>query len=144
MSPCQSSDKKRKTIRFLLAKPGLDGHDRGVKVIARALLEAGIEVIYTGLFQSPAQVVSAAMQEDVDGIGLSILDGTHMALTEDILRLVKANGLGHIPIFLGGIVLKSDAQRLRQSGVAEIFGPGTSTRQIIKTILMIINQRVER
>jgi methylmalonyl-CoA mutase, C-terminal domain len=139
-----AASENRKNIRFLLAKPGLDGHDRGVKVIAKALLEAGIEVIYTGLFQSPTQVISAAIQEDVDAIGLSILDGTHLALTEEILRLAQDNGIIHIPIFLGGVVSQKDAAKLKQLGVAEIFGPGTSTRQIIQTILMTISQGSER
>lgn len=141
MKIVMANPEKRKNIRFLLAKPGLDGHDRGVKVIARALLEAGIEVVYTGLFQSPAQVITAAMQEDVDAIGLSILDGTHMALTDEILKLARDNGLSHIPLFLGGISYQNDAKKLRQLGVAEIFGPGTSTRKIIEKILMTINQR---
>ena len=138
-----ANSEKKKNIRFLLAKPGLDGHDRGVKVIARALLEAGIEVIYSGLFQSPDQVVSIALQEDVDGVGLSILDGTHMALTEEVLRLAKTNEISHIPIFLGGTVPKDDAEKLRQLGVAEVFGPGSSTRKIVATILGIINHRHE-
>jgi methylmalonyl-CoA mutase C-terminal domain/subunit len=121
-------------IRVLVAKPGLDGHDRGAKVIARALRDAGMEVIYTGLRQTPEMVVEAALQEDVDVIGLSILSGAHMALVPRILDLLRERGLGDIPVFLGGIVPDPDVPALEQMGVAGIFGPGTSTRHIVECI----------
>jgi methylmalonyl-CoA mutase C-terminal domain/subunit len=119
-------------IRVLIAKPGLDGHDRGAKVIARALRDAGMEVIYTGLRQTPEMVAEAAMQEDVDAIGLSILSGAHMALVPRILELLKAQGQGDIPVLLGGIIPNEDEPRLTEAGVTAIFGPGTNTESIIR------------
>ena len=121
-------------IRVLVAKPGLDGHDRGAKVIARALRDAGMEVIYTGLRQTPEMVAEAALQEDVDVVGLSILSGAHMALVPKILELMRASGLADVPVFVGGIVPDDDVPALKQVGVAGIFGPGTSTEALIAAV----------
>ena len=121
-------------IRVLLAKPGLDGHDRGIKVIARALRDAGMEVIYTGLRQSPEQIVSAALQEDVRFIGLSILSGAHMTIFPRVLELMRERGLNDIILFGGGIIPEADIRELRELGVREIFLPGTSTDEIIRFI----------
>lgn len=121
-------------IRVLVAKPGLDGHDRGAKVIARALRDAGMEVIYTGLRQTPEMVVEAALQEDVDVIGLSILSGAHMALVPRILELLHESDMGDVPVFLGGIIPNDDIPNLKELGVAEVFGPGTSTEAIVASI----------
>jgi methylmalonyl-CoA mutase C-terminal domain/subunit len=121
-------------IRVLIAKPGLDGHDRGAKVIARALRDAGMEVIYTGLRQTPEMVAEAALQEDVDVVGLSILSGAHMALVPRILELMKASGLGNVPIVVGGIIPDSDCKALLAMGISAVFGPGTSTDDIIEHI----------
>ena len=121
-------------IRVLLAKPGLDGHDRGIKVIARALRDAGMEVIYTGLRQSPEQIVSAALQEDVRFIGLSILSGAHMTIFPRVLELMRERGLNDIILFGGGIIPEADIRELRELGVREIFLPGTSTDEIVRFI----------
>jgi methylmalonyl-CoA mutase C-terminal domain/subunit len=121
-------------IRVLLAKPGLDGHDRGVKVIARALRDAGMEVIYTGLRQTPEQVVSASLQEDVDAIGLSILSGAHMTLFPRVVELAHEAGLKDVIIFGGGIIPDEDIPRLKELGVSEIFTPGTRMEDIITYI----------
>jgi methylmalonyl-CoA mutase C-terminal domain/subunit len=121
-------------IRVLVAKPGLDGHDRGAKVIARALRDAGMEVIYTGLRQTPEMIAEAALQEDVDAVGLSILSGAHMALVPKVIELLRANGLGEVPVFLGGIVPDEDVPVLKQMGVAGVFGPGASTQAIISAV----------
>jgi len=121
-------------IRVLLAKPGLDGHDRGIKVIARALRDAGMEVIYTGLRQTPEQIVRAALQEDVGFIGLSILSGAHMTIFPRVLELMRANGLDEVVLFGGGIIPEEDVRSLRELGVGEIFLPGTSTTAIIDFI----------
>ena len=118
-------------IRVLVAKPGLDGHDRGAKVIARALRDAGMEVIYTGLRQTPEQIVNAALQEDVDAIGLSILSGAHMHLFPRIIDLVRQKGLDDVLVFAGGIIPDPDIVKLKQLGVAEIFPPGSSLDEII-------------
>ncbi|MGH7789976.1 MAG: cobalamin B12-binding domain-containing protein [Candidatus Binatia bacterium] len=118
-------------LRILIAKPGLDGHDRGAKIIARALRDAGFEVIYTGLHQTPEMIVEAALQEDVDAIGLSILSGAHMTLFPAILARLKQHGLDDVPVFGGGIVPPEDIVELKQQGVAELFTPGASTDQII-------------
>lgn len=125
------SDKK---IRVLVAKPGLDGHDRGAKVVARALRDAGMEVIYTGLRQTPEMIAEAALQEDVDVVGLSILSGAHMALTPRIMELLKANGQTHVKVFLGGIIPDEDLLQLKDMGVAGVFGPGASTEDIIREV----------
>ncbi len=120
-------------IRVLIAKPGLDGHDRGAKVVARALRDAGMEVIYAGLRQTPEEIVRAALEEDVDLIGLSILSGAHMALIPRVLALLKKNHAGTIPVFAGGIIPDEDARRLRAAGVRAIFGPGASLEEIVTT-----------
>lgn len=121
-------------IRVLIAKPGLDGHDRGAKVVARALRDAGMEVIYTGLRQTPEQIVAAAVQEDVDCVGLSILSGAHMTLFPRVLDLMKEQGLDDVILFGGGIVPDDDIPKLKEIGVAEIFTPGASTQDIIEYI----------
>jgi methylmalonyl-CoA mutase C-terminal domain/subunit len=121
-------------IRVLVAKPGLDGHDRGAKVVARALRDAGMEVIYTGLRQTPEQIVETALQEDVDCVGLSILSGAHMTLVPKVVELLKKNQAGDMLIAVGGIIPDEDAARLRQMGVQGVFGPGTSTQEIITFI----------
>ena len=121
-------------IRFLVAKPGLDGHDRGAKVIARALRDAGMEVIYTGIRQTPQMVVQAAAQEDVAVLGLSILSGAHMELMPEIMRLLGEQGMEDVLVVLGGIVPEEDRERLANIGVSAVFGPGTSTNDIIEYI----------
>jgi methylmalonyl-CoA mutase C-terminal domain/subunit len=121
-------------IRVLVAKPGLDGHDRGAKVVARALRDAGMEVIYTGLRQTPEMIAEAALQEDVDVIGLSILSGAHMALMPRVLELVRANGQANVKVFLGGIVPDDDLPRLMEMGVTGVYGPGASTEDIVRDI----------
>lgn len=118
-------------IRVLLAKPGLDGHDRGIKIIAAALRDAGFEVIYTGLRQTPEQIVSAAIQEDVDAVGVSILSGAHMTLFPAILNLLKEQGGESILLFGGGIIPNSEAEELIEMGVAKLYSPGASTVDII-------------
>ena len=128
-------------IRVLIAKPGLDGHDRGAKVIARGLRDAGMEVIYTGLRQTPEMVVEAALQEDVDVIGLSILSGAHMALVPRIFALLQENEMGDLPVFLGGIIPNDDVEPMKASGVAEIFGPGTSMERIVAAIQEAVARR---
>ena len=119
-----------KQPRILIAKPGLDGHDRGAKVIARALRDAGMEVIYTGLRQTPEMIVNAALQEDVDAIGLSILSGAHMTLLPRIMALLKQNDMGDVPVFVGGIIPKEDVPELTDMGIAAVFGPGTGLGEI--------------
>jgi methylmalonyl-CoA mutase C-terminal domain/subunit len=122
-------------IRVLVAKPGLDGHDRGAKVIARALRDAGMEVIYTGLQQTPQMIVEAALQEDVDVIGLSILSGAHMTLLPRVMQLLKDQGMDDVLVVAGGIISDEDAAALkRDHGIAEVFGPGASTHDIVKFI----------
>lgn len=121
-------------LRILIAKPGLDGHDRGAKIIARALCDAGIEVIYTGLHQTPAQIVSTAIQEDVDGIGLSILSGAHMAHFQNVLKLLKEKNADDIFVFGGGIIPEHDIPRLKRMGVLEIFTPGTELFEIVNFV----------
>jgi methylmalonyl-CoA mutase, C-terminal domain len=128
-------------IRVLLAKPGLDGHDRGVKVIARALRDAGMEVIYTGLRQTPEQIVSAALQEDVDIIGLSILSGAHMTIFPRVLELMREKGMEDVILFGGGIIPEDDTPKLKGFGVGEVFLPGTSTEDIIKYIRENVKER---
>ncbi len=116
--------------RVLVAKPGLDGHDRGIKVVARALRDAGVEVIYTGLHQTPEQIAAAAIQEDVDAVGLSCLSGAHMTLFPRVVQLIKDQG-GEITVFGGGIIPDADIPKLKESGIAEIFTPGTPTTEIV-------------
>jgi methylmalonyl-CoA mutase C-terminal domain/subunit len=122
-------DSERKP-RILIGKPGLDGHDRGAKVIARALRDAGMEVIYTGLRQTPQMIVEAALQEDVDAIGLSILSGAHMSLMPRIMEMLQEEGMTDVPVFLGGIVPDQDVSVLMEMGVAGVFGPGASIEEI--------------
>jgi methylmalonyl-CoA mutase, C-terminal domain len=121
-------------VRILIAKPGLDGHDRGAKVIARALRDAGMEVIYTGLRQTPEMIAEAALQEDVDVVGLSILSGAHMALVPRIREVMNANGLEDVPLIIGGIIPDEDKPVLAELGVQGIFGPGTNTEAIVAHI----------
>lgn len=123
-----------KKIRVLIAKPGLDSHDRGAKVVARALRDSGMEVIYTGLRQTPEQIVETALQEDVDVIGLSILSGAHKSLLPRIMKLLKKQGLADIVVFAGGIIPEDDVPELKKLGIREIFGPGTTTETIIKYV----------
>jgi methylmalonyl-CoA mutase C-terminal domain/subunit len=123
--------------RVLIAKPGLDGHDRGAKVVARALRDAGFEVIYTGLHQTPEMIVAAAVQEDVDIVGLSILSGAHVPLVRAVQDLFKKRAIGK-PIFVGGIIPPDDAKLLKTEGVAAVFGPGTSTKMIVDEIHKVL------
>jgi methylmalonyl-CoA mutase C-terminal domain/subunit len=125
---------KEKKIRILIAKPGLDSHDRGAKVVARALRDAGMEVIYTGLRQTPEQIAETALQEDVDVIGLSILSGAHKTLFPRIMDLIKQKGLTDVMVFAGGIIPEEDVSELKKLGIKEIFGPGTTTEAIIKYV----------
>ena len=120
--------------RILIAKPGLDGHDRGAKVIARALRDAGMEVIYTGLRQTPEMIVNAALQEDVDAVGLSILSGAHMTLLPRIMALLDENDMSDVPVFVGGIVPQEDIPALEALGVTAIFGPGSSLTEISESV----------
>ena len=121
-------------IRVLVAKPGLDGHDRGAKVIARALRDAGMEVIYTGLRQSPEQIVAAAAQEDADAIGLSILSGAHLSICRRIQELLRDKGMDGVKVFLGGIIPAQDIPDLKAMGVVEVFLPGASTQDVVRVI----------
>lgn len=130
-----------KKIRVLMAKPGLDGHDRGIKVVARALRDAGMEVIYTGLRQTPEQIVESALQEDVDVIGLSILSGAHMTLFPRIMELLEKEEM-KVVVFAGGIIPDEDVLKLKELGISDIFGPGTSTREIIRKVRKRIRERI--
>ena len=123
-----------KKIRVLIAKPGLDGHDRGAKVIARALRDAGMEVIYTGLRQTPEMIASAALQEDVDAVGLSILSGAHMTLVPRVLELLKGSGQHAVRVFVGGIIPAEDGKVLRKMGVRAVYGPGTPTTRVVEDV----------
>ena len=134
------SSEERK-IRVLVAKPGLDGHDRGAKVVARALRDAGMEVIYTGLRQTPEMIAEAALQEDVDVVGLSILSGAHMALLPRIVRLLREAGMDDVLVVAGGIVPDEDVPALQAEGVARIFGPGTPTDEIVAYIRRAVADR---
>jgi len=129
-----------KKIRVLVAKPGLDSHDRGAKVVARALRDAGMEVIYTGLRQTPEQIVETVLQEDVDVLGLSILSGAHMTLFPKIIELMEKKGLNDVLVFAGGIIPGEDIVPLKKLGVKEIFGPGTST----ETVVNFVKEHVEK
>jgi methylmalonyl-CoA mutase C-terminal domain/subunit len=118
-------------VRILIAKPGLDGHDRGAKVVARALRDAGFEVIYTGLHQTPEQIASAAIQEDVDAVGLSCLSGAHLTLFPRVVELLKERGAGDIVVSGGGIIPEEDVQKLKDAGIKAVFGPGTPLKEIV-------------
>lgn len=121
-------------IRVIVAKPGLDGHDRGAKVVARALRDSGMEVIYTGLRQTPEMIAEAALQEDAHAVGLSVLSGAHMALVPRIMELLKANGQDDVGVFVGGIVPDEDVPKLLEMGVNGVYGPGTNTADIVRDI----------
>ena len=134
------SDRK---LRILVAKPGLDGHDRGAKVVARALADAGYEVVYTGLHQTPEMIAAAAVQESVDAVGLSIMSGAHMTLFPAVIEALKARGVGDVIVFGGGIVPKDDLAKLAGLGVARIFTPGTTTHEIVDWIETNVRPRVD-
>jgi methylmalonyl-CoA mutase cobalamin-binding domain/chain len=121
-------------IRVLIAKPGLDGHDRGAKVVARALRDAGMEVIYTGLRQTPEQIVAAAQQEDVEAVGLSILSGAHLPICRRVLELLREKGMDAVRVFVGGIIPAQDVTELKRMGVSEVFLPGASTQDVVRLI----------
>tara|TARA_A100001037_G_scaffold306854_1_gene357240 strand:- start:10328 stop:10738 length:411 start_codon:yes stop_codon:yes gene_type:complete len=125
---------QKRNTRVLVAKPGLDGHDRGAKVVARALRDAGMEVIYTGIRQTPEMIVKAAIQEDVQVLGLSVLSGAHLEMTQEILDLLTEQNIDDIMIVLGGIIPEQDRPLLKEMGVYEVFGPGTATEQIVNCI----------
>jgi methylmalonyl-CoA mutase, C-terminal domain len=131
-------------IRVLVAKPGLDGHDRGAKVVARALRDAGMEVIYTGLRQTPEMIAEAALQEDVDVVGLSILSGAHLTLFPRIVQLLRVQGQGDVIVVAGGIIPDEDRPTLKELGVAEVFGPGTPTGSIVSFIRAAAARRHEQ
>lgn len=132
---------EERKIRVLVAKPGLDGHDRGAKVVARALRDAGMEVVYTGLRQTPEMIAEAALQEDVDVVGLSILSGAHLALLPRIAELLRRNGMDDVLVVAGGIIPDEDVPTLEAAGIARIFGPGTSTDEIAAYIREHVAQR---
>jgi len=132
---------REKKIRVVVAKPGLDSHDRGAKVIARAFRDAGMEVIYTGLRQTPEQIVETALQEDVDVIALSILSGAHMTLFPRVMELVKERGLDDVLVFAGGIIPEEDIPALKKIGIVEIFGPGTNTDELVEFIRDNVKER---
>ena len=131
-------------IRVVIAKPGLDGHDRGAKVIARALRDAGMEVIYTGLRQTPEQIVTAALQEDADVIGLSILSGAHNHICPEVLRLLKEQGLDDVLVVVGGIIPDVDARKLKEMGIAAVFLPGTPMQEVVGFIDSHARTRIEQ
>jgi methylmalonyl-CoA mutase C-terminal domain/subunit len=130
-------------IRVLIAKPGLDGHDRGAIVVARALRDAGMEVIYAGLRQSPEMIAEAALQEDVDVVGLSILSGAHMELVPRVIKLLYEQGQDHVQIIIGGIVPDEDIPHLKALGVADVFGPGTNTQSIVQAVVKAVQATAE-
>lgn len=132
-----------KKLRILVAKPGLDGHDRGAKVVARALADAGYEVVYTCLHQTPEMIAAAAVQEAVDAVGLSIMSGAHMTLFPAVIEALKARGAGDVLVFGGGIVPKDDLAKLTELGVAKIFTPGTTTTEIVEWVEREVRPRVE-
>src|SRR5438128_4267440 len=129
-------------IRVVVAKPGLDGHDRGAKIIARAFRDAGFEVIYTGLRQTPEQVVNAALQEDADVVGLSVLSGAHMTLCPRIMELMKKEGLDDVLVVVGGIIPDQDVAKLKECGIGEIFQPGASTEEIISYVVGHVRKKL--
>jgi len=133
----------QRNLRIIVAKPGLDGHDRGAKIIARALRDAGFEVIYTGLHQTPEMIVAAALQEDVDAIGMSIMSGAHMTLFPAVVDLLREKGATDVVVFGGGIIPQDDVPKLKEKGVAEVFLPGSTTQTIIDWIRQHIRPRAE-
>jgi len=133
---------EKRKLRILVAKPGLDGHDRGAKVVARALADAGYEVVYTGLHQTPEMIAAAALQEAVDAVGLSIMSGAHMTLFPAVIDALKARGAGDVVVFGGGIVPKDDLPKLEQIGVAKIFTPGASTNEIVAWVESYLRPKV--
>jgi len=137
------SQKKDRTLRILVAKPGLDGHDRGAKIVARALRDAGFEVIYTGLHQTPEMIAAAAVQEDVDAVGLSIMSGAHLTLFPAVIDALKAQGASDVAVFGGGIIPQDDIPTLAKSGVSQVFLPGTTTQTIVDWIRANIRPRAE-
>jgi methylmalonyl-CoA mutase C-terminal domain/subunit len=139
----QENDLSGRPIRVLVGKPGLDGHDRGAKVIARALRDSGMEVIYTGIRQSPQMIAQAASQEDVDVIGMSILSGAHLEILPEIMSLLKDQGMDDVIVVVGGIIPEVDRQPLKDLGIAEVFGPGTTTGSIVDFIQEKIKERAE-
>ena len=139
----QENDLAARPIRVLVGKPGLDGHDRGAKVIARALRDSGMEVIYTGIRQSPQLLAQAASQEDVDVIGMSILSGAHLEILPEIMSLLKDQGMDDVIVVVGGIIPEVDRQPLTDLGIAEVFGPGTTTGSIVEFIQEKIKERAE-
>ena len=139
----QGNELSARRIRVLVGKPGLDGHDRGAKVIARALRDSGMEVIYTGIRQSPQMIAQAASQEDVDVIGMSILSGAHLEILPEIMSLLKDQGMDDVIVVVGGIIPEVDRQPLKDLGIAEVFGPGTTTGSIVEFIQEKIKERAE-
>jgi methylmalonyl-CoA mutase C-terminal domain/subunit len=137
------SQKNERTLRILVAKPGLDGHDRGAKIVARALRDAGFEVIYTGLHQTPEMIAAAAVQEDVDGVGLSIMSGAHLTLFPAVVDALKQRGASDVTVFGGGIIPQDDIATLRESGVSQVFLPGTTTQSIVDWIRGNVKPRAE-
>jgi methylmalonyl-CoA mutase C-terminal domain/subunit len=137
------SQKNERTLRILVAKPGLDGHDRGAKIVARALRDAGFEVIYTGLHQTPEMIAAAAVQEDVDGVGLSIMSGAHLTLFPAVVDALKERGATDVTVFGGGIIPQDDIPRLKESGVSQVFLPGTTTQSIVDWIRGNVKPRAE-
>ncbi len=139
-APAQTPPRK---LRILVAKPGLDGHDRGAKVVARALADAGYEVVYTGLHQTPEMIAAAAVQESVDAVGLSIMSGAHMTLFPAVMEALRGRGAGDVMVFGGGIVPKDDLVKLQAMGVARVFTPGTTTQEIVDWIEGHVRPRVD-
>ncbi len=137
------TQKNQRTLRILVAKPGLDGHDRGAKIVARALRDAGFEVIYTGLHQTPEMIAAAAVQEDVDGVGLSIMSGAHLTLFPAVVDALKERGVTDVTVFGGGIIPQDDIPRLKESGVSQVFLPGTTTQSIVEWIRGNVKPRAE-
>lgn len=131
---------KEKKIRVLIAKPGLDGHDRGAKVVARALRDRGFEVVYTGLHQTPEQIAAASVQEGVDAVGLSILSGSHRTLVPRVIEQLVKRGAGDVPVFVGGIIPAADIADLKKAGVFEVFTPGTATSDIAESIARAVGR----
>jgi methylmalonyl-CoA mutase, C-terminal domain len=137
------TQKNERTLRILVAKPGLDGHDRGAKIVARALRDAGFEVIYTGLHQTPEMIAAAAVQEDVDGVGLSIMSGAHLTLFPAVVDALKQRGATDVSVFGGGIIPQDDIPKLKAEGVAQVFLPGTTTQAIVDWIRSNVRPRAE-